>query len=81
MASTPLLYLICLPSVFMTAPNHSAYQQLSEKNSKSKFLIRLSAYFKFDNCLVSETIQPEFKEALNLVQNTSTFKTIERFNQ
>ena len=65
-----------LTKCFYDRSNHSAYQQLSEKNSKSKFLIRLSAYFKFENCLVSETIQPKFKEALNLVQNTSTFKTI-----
>ena len=55
----------------------SEYQQLSNKDSKSKFLIRLGAHFKFEYCFVSATIDPKFKEALNLVQNTSTFKAID----
>ena len=60
---------------FYDRTSHSAYQQLSKNNSKSKFLIRLSAYFKFDNCFVSETIQTEFKQALNLENQTILIKT------
>jgi len=62
---------------FYDRSNHSAYQQLSKNNSNSKFLVRLSAYFKFENCFVSETIQPEFEQALNIEQQTIAFKTIE----
>ena len=62
---------------FYDRSNHSAYQQLSKTNSNSKFLLRLSAYFKFSNCFVSESIQPEFKQALNLEHQTVPFKTIE----
>ena len=62
---------------FYDRSNHSAYQQLSKNNSKSKFLIRLSTYFKFDPCFVSETIQTEFKQALNLENQTIPFKTTE----
>jgi hypothetical protein len=62
---------------FYDRSNHSAYQQLSKNNANSKFLVRLSAYFKFDNCFVSETIQPEFEQALNIKQQTVAYKTIE----
>ena len=62
---------------FYDRSNHSAYQQLSKNNSNSKFLVRLSAYFKFDNCFLSETIQPEFEQAFNIKQQTISFKTIE----
>ncbi len=62
---------------FYDRSKHSAYQQLSSNDSKSKFLILLGAYFKFENCFIPETIDPKFKEALNLVQNTPTFKTID----
>ena len=66
-----------LTNCFYDHTNYNIYQQLSKSDSKSKFLILLGVYLKFENCFVSATIDPKFKEALNLVQNTSTFKTID----
>ena len=62
---------------FYDRKKYSAYQQLSKNESKSKFLIRLEAYFKFENCFVPETIDPKFKYALNLKHNITAFKTID----
>jgi hypothetical protein len=61
---------------FYDRKNHSAYQQLSKNNSKSKFLIRLSAYFKFRECFISETIEPKFQNALNLERKTYPIRSI-----
>ncbi len=55
---------------------HTAYLHVSKNDSKSKFLIRLGAYFKFKNCFVVETIDPKLKHALSLNHNISVFKTI-----
>ena len=55
----------------------SEYKQLSSNDSKSKFLIRLGAYFKFEDCFLPETMDPKFKHALSLNPNISEFKTIE----
>jgi hypothetical protein len=62
---------------FYDRTNHTTYQQLSKPNSKSKFLIRLSAYFKFESCFVPESISENFEYALNIENKTSKFKTIE----
>ena len=62
---------------FYDRSNYNAYQHFSNNDSNSKFLIRLSAYFKYDNCFVSDTIQTRFKQALNLEHQVVSFKTIE----
>ena len=62
---------------FYDYTNHNVYQQLSSKDSKPKFLVRLGAHFGFENCFVPDTIDPKLKQALNLLQNVSTFKTID----
>lgn len=66
-----------LTKCFYDRHQHSTYQQLSSNDSKSKFLLRLAAYFKSDSCYVSETIQPKFKQVLNLNCQISEFKTIQ----
>ena len=62
---------------FYDRSKHSAYQQLSNNDSKSKFLIRLGAHFKFEDCFLPETIEQKLKHALSLNHNISEFKTIE----
>ncbi|MDB4289604.1 hypothetical protein N9887_00825 [Flavobacteriaceae bacterium] len=62
---------------FYDRSKHSAYQQLSNNDSKSKFLIRLATCFKLEICFLPETIDPKFKHAFNLNHNISAFKTID----
>lgn len=66
-----------ITTCFYDRSNYSTYKQFSKNDSNSKFLIRLSAYFKYDNCFVSETIQTRFKQALNLEHQAVSFKTTE----
>lgn len=66
-----------LTKCFYDRHQHSTYQQLSSNDSKSKFLLRLAAYFKSDSCYVSETIQPKFKQVLSLNCQISEFKIIQ----
>ena len=66
-----------ITNCFYDRTKHKAYQQGSKHNSNSKFLIRLAAYFKFENCFIPETIQPKFKHVLNLEHDISVFKTID----
>lgn len=66
-----------LTKCFYDRHQHSTYQQLSSNDSKSKFLLRLAAYFKFDSCYVSKTIQPKFKQVLKLNRLISEFETVQ----
>ena len=62
---------------FYDRTKHNAYPQISKHDSISKFLIRLGAYFKFENCFIPETIQPKFIHILKLEHHISVFKTID----
>jgi hypothetical protein len=61
---------------FYDRTKHKAYQQRSRTDSKSKFLIRLSAYFKFESCFIPESISENFEYALNIENKTSKFNSI-----
>jgi len=62
---------------FYERTNYKAYQHLAKQDSKSKFLYRLGAYFKFDRSFIPDTIDLNHKHALALETTCIPFKTIE----
>lgn len=61
---------------FYDRSHYNAYQHVSNRDSKSKFLIRLSVYFKFERCFIPETISKKTEYVLNLENKTSKFKSV-----
>jgi len=73
---SPFVYAL-VTKCFYDRTKHNAYSQLYKTDSKSKLLIRLVAYFKFETCFIPEKISKNFEHVLKLNTKTIKFKTIE----
>ena len=60
---------------FYERTNHNAHQHLSKQDSKSKFLYRFGAYFKFDHCFIPDSIDSNHKCALALETTCIPYNT------
>ena len=73
---SPFVYEL-VTKCFYDRTKHNAYSRLYKTDSKTKFLVRLSAYFKFKSCFIPESIAKNFEHALTLENKTYKFKTFE----
>ena len=76
---SPFVYNL-VTKCFYDRTKYNGYKQLHKNDSRSKFLFRLGAYFKFDHHFIFENMNPKFKHALSLNHKISVFKTVKDLN-